>query len=157
MPRPGQHKTGTRQSQEHSGLAQDCSGQAQDSLKTAQDTPKIGPRWSKAPQHNPRLLETRARQAQYKPREPWALPKTAQDGLKTHPRRAQARAESVLDCLAWLLPTGSVWTWTSWPDPRELPEDCLGSRELQENYLGGWHLPAPAHQCTLKLFLDTPR
>ena len=150
MPRPGQHKTSTGQSQEHSELPQDCSRQAQ-------DTPKIGPRLSKTFQHSPRLLKTRARQAQDRPRGPWALPKTAQDGLKTHPRRAQARAESVLDCLAWLLPTGSVWTWTSWPDPRELPEDCLGSRELQENYLGGWLLPAPAHQCTLKLFLDTPR
>ena len=107
MPRTGHHKTGTRQSQEHSGLAQDCSRQAQDWLKTAQDTPKIGPRLSKSLQHSPRLLKTRARQAQYRPREPWALPKTAQDGLKTRPRRAQARAKRFLDCLAWLLPSCS--------------------------------------------------
>ena len=100
MPRPGQHKTGTRQSQEHSGLAQDCSRQAQDWLKTAQDTPKIGPRLSKSLQHSPRLLKTRARQAQDRPRKPWALPKTTQDELKTRPRRAQARAKSFLGCLA---------------------------------------------------------
>ena len=62
---------------------------------------------SKTLQHSPRLLKIRTRQTHDRPRAPWALPKTAQDGLKTRPRRAQARAKSFLDCLAWLLPSCS--------------------------------------------------
>ena len=76
---------------------------AQDSSRHTQDRPIL----SKTLQHSPRLLKIRTRQTHDRPRAPWALPKTAQDGLKTRPRRAQARAKSFLDCLAWLLPSCS--------------------------------------------------
>ena len=76
-------------------------------------------------------------------REPWALPKTAQDGLETRTRRAQAKAKSFLDCLVWLLPSGSVWTWTPWADARELPELAWIKRITSEL---PWGL-APACTC----------
>jgi hypothetical protein len=84
MPRPEQHKTGARQSHEHSRLARDCSRQAQDWLKTAQGTPK-----------------NRAKSVQ----EPPTQPKTAEETGQTSQRQAKRALGAPEDSTRWVRDT----------------------------------------------------
>ena len=40
---------------------------------------------------------------------------------------------------------------------KRITRELAWIKRITSDYLGGWHLPAPANQCPLKLLLDTPR